>query len=121
MGVYYSLAYGVALTGQFGDKLKHIPQALFDFGRGPEDKDGGYHDHPEAIQSMPTEEGHFLVLGVDVNQGSDEGATWIEGEDTLKQIHAQYLELLGRCPEPVRALIQEHNLVPRLCVLAGNF
>lgn len=116
MGVYYSLVYGVALTDQFGGKLKHIPEALFDFGVEEEAT-----EKSKVIHAMPTSEDYFLALGVTVSEGSEAGVTWVEGNDALKAIHEQYLKVLELCPETVRNLISEHALVPRLCVLAGDF
>lgn len=116
MGVYFQLAYGVALTDQFGEKLRSIPQELMTFGQENEDN-----EELGVIQAMPTGGDYFLVLGVNVNQGAKEGETWTDGKDTLKEIHQQYLNVLARCPAHVQRLIEDGGLVPRLCVLAGNF
>lgn len=115
MGVYYKLAYGIALTDQFGGERAEIPEALFDFGSNEENQQLG------AVQSMPTEEFLFLVLGVSVNEGAEEGETWVEGKDTLKDIHEQYVKVLKECPAEIQTLVEEGGFVPRLCVLAGNF
>lgn len=116
MGVYYKLAYGIALTDQFGGQLKEIPEALFDFGHETEENES-----LDVIQSIPTEEDRFLVLGVPVKEGSKNGETWISGTDTLKEIHEQYLKTLRMCPAEVQKLVEDGGLIPRLCVLAGNF
>ena len=115
MGVYYSLAYGVALTDQFGEQLDNIPDELFGFGRAERMK------KDSLVRSMPTEESPFIVLGVAVDEGASAGETWIEGKDTLKEIHERYLTLLQACPEHIRVQVEEEGLVPRLCVLAGDF
>jgi hypothetical protein len=120
MGVYYSLAYGVALTDQFGGKLKTIPQELFEFAKGPVDY-GSKCEVTDAVQSMPTCEDHAMVLGVNVPQGPVDGVTWTEGRDTLADLHQAYLAGLQRCPMAIQQQIQDLNLVPRLCVLAGDF
>jgi hypothetical protein len=116
LGVYYSLAYGIALTNQFGRKLKTTPQALMDFAVEQDES-----NNADFIQSMPSGEGPFLVFGVHVNEGAKEGETWVEGIDTLKDIHHRYLEVLNKAPPSVQALVNDTGLVPRLCVLAGNF
>jgi hypothetical protein len=120
MAVYYSLAYGVALTDQFGEKLEAIPQELFDFAKGPVNY-GSECEVDDAIQSMPTAGDYAMVLGVNVPQGPDDGVTWAEESDALADIHQAYLAGLQRCPAAIQQQIQELNLAPRLCVLAGNF
>lgn len=116
MGVYYSLAYGIALTDQFGGQHDEIPDDLFAFGKENEENRA-----LGVLRGMSTEEDRFLVLGVNVKEGPEDGETWVKGKDTLKTIHQQYLKNLAKCPPEIQKLVEDWGLVPRLCVLAGNF
>lgn len=121
MGVSARLAYGIKLTDSFGGQLKHVPDELFEFARGPEvEEDSDYYEAPEEfVVDQVTCESPALVLGVLVPTGKT-GWTWIQGEDPFAAVHQQYLEVLSKCPERVRSLVDALAEPPRLHVLAGE-
>lgn len=116
MAVYSCMAYGIELTEEFGDKLSHIPQELYEYAVGTEDEQDEGFDEPETIVSSPTAEGNWAVFGVGVG-----GISWDPDHDHLKDVHDAYLANLAKAPKHIQDMIKALDRKPYLCVLAGRW
>lgn len=123
MGISASVAYGIALTDDFGNRLSHIPSALYDFASDFDPYgDDGDDEPPESIAWTSTDDDCALVLGVYVSvYDEDRAQSGLSLGDpaAVALVHEEFLKALSSLPEDMRALVDSLDQTPRLCLLCG--
>ena len=120
MAIDASLAYGIALTDEFGGRFDYVPEALFDFAADFEHYGGPTAKKPpKGFTYMGTVEDPIIVLGVNVPTG-DKGFS-LDDAAAVDAIHKEFLAALAGLPEEMRLLAESMQHTPRLELMYGHY